>query len=100
MFGLKLGRRASKHSQRLFADLLDGAGRDVFLGLIEAPKEIQGVLSGQAPPAHWTASTTIEVSLVVTEGNLTSGGDTAAWFDGISLVPHDGDVIFQDGFDP
>ena len=51
-------------------------------------------------PAHWTASTTIEVSLVVTEGNLTSGGDTAAWFDGISLVPHDGDVIFQDGFDP
>jgi len=52
------------------------------------------------PANRWKATTTIEVTLVVAEGNITSGGDTAAWFDGISLVPHDADIIFQDGFDP
>lgn len=52
------------------------------------------------PANRWKATTTIEVTLVVAEGNITSDGDTAAWFDGISLVPHDADIIFQDGFDP
>jgi predicted outer membrane repeat protein len=51
------------------------------------------------PANHWSHDTTLEVTLVVTEGNLTIGGDTAAWFDGISLVPADVDSIFANGFE-
>lgn len=52
------------------------------------------------PANRWMATTTIKATLVVAEGSLTSGGDTAAWIDGIGLLPHDADRIFQDGFGP
>ena len=50
-------------------------------------------------PAAWTRFTSIEVSLVVEEGDTVPSGTTSASFDDISLRALDTDVIFADGFE-
>ena len=50
-------------------------------------------------PAAWTRFTSIEVSLVVEEGDTVPSGTTSASFDDISLRVIDTDVIFADGFE-
>ncbi|MEP6881704.1 MAG: hypothetical protein ABI866_06910, partial [Dokdonella sp.] len=51
-------------------------------------------------PAMWTRFTSIEISLVVQEGDTVPSGTTSASFDDISLRVLDTDVIFANGFEP
>ncbi|MEP6881534.1 MAG: hypothetical protein ABI866_06050, partial [Dokdonella sp.] len=51
-------------------------------------------------PAMWSRFTSIEVSLVVEEGDTNASGTTSASFDSISLSALDTDVIFANGFEP
>ncbi len=52
--------------------------------------------------AQWRYTSSINVVLVVQDNGVTGqpNNSATAWFDGITLEIEDGDIIFQDDFDP
>lgn len=54
----------------------------------------------EVTPADWTYTSSITITMVVAEVGITSPSATIGWFDGITLEPFIGNIIFQSGFEP
>ncbi len=54
----------------------------------------------EVPANEWTESSSIAITMIVTEVGIVSPSTTLGWFDGITLEPAAADRIFTNGFEP
>ncbi len=78
------------------------ASGDHFLGASSSWRRPDTPAVIDLTPAQWTNMSSLTVYLVVNDNGVVAPPNNSAvgWFDGITLEVEDGDIIFQDDFDP